>query len=123
QDDAFHGGAVRSMNFFVSRIGADGSITGRIGPEEDAIRVALVISNVRANPFDDASDVFCRLVPSKTASATTLHIYTCHTVLHRPPHDVVVEGFAVRYLHLPVSPTARHIHQHRPLLPPPLPRH
>src|SRR5262249_20588061 len=98
----------------MSRIRADGTIARRISPEKYAIRIALVLGDVRSNPFDNAADVLGRLVPSQTSTAETtpaLHIHTGHSVFQGPEHDVVVESVAIRPRNDLVSATAGNVNQ------------
>jgi len=68
-----------------------------VRPDEDAIRIALVLRDVLLYPLDHLADVFGRLVPFQALAAAALHIYASHAVLHGPQHDVVVKRVAIRH--------------------------
>src|ERR1700687_4892921 len=88
---------------------------GRVRPDEHAIRIALVLRDVLLNPIDYASDVFGGLVPFQALASAALYVDAAHAVLHRPQHDVVVEGIAIGHRLDLIAGSARDVDQHRTL--------
>src|SRR6516162_2658022 len=97
----------------MSCIGAHRPIAGGVCPEEDAVRISLILFDVLADPCHNQPDIFRRIIPNRTRGApepsTALHVDSDHAVFEGPEHDVVVERIAIGAVDFLVTGSARYI--------------